>query len=69
MIPCVHGWKDYYHEKELIIEFVNGKYVSIREIDNTQFYDEKKELERINVDSLFAYIDENLHENDVDVWD
>lgn len=69
MIPCVHGWKDYYHEKELIIEFVNGKYVSIREIDKTQFYDEKKELERINVDSLFAYIDENLHENDVDVWD
>ncbi len=69
MIPCAHEWKDYYHENELIIEIVNGKYVSSREIDNTQFYDEKKELERINVDSLFAYIDENLHENDVDVWD
>ena len=31
--------------------------------------DEKKEVERTNVDSLFGYIDENLHENDVDVWD
>ena len=68
-IPCVQEWREYYHEKELIIEFVNGKYVSIREIDNTQFYDEKKEFERKNVDSLFGYIDENLHENDVDVWD
>ena len=68
IIPCVHGQKEYY-EKELIIEFVNGKYVSSHEINNTLFYDEKKEVERTNVDSLFAYIDENLHENDVDVWD
>ena len=68
IIPCVHGRKEYY-EKELIIEFVNGKYVSSREINNTLFYDEKKEVERTNVDSLFGYIDENLHENDVDVWD
>ena len=69
MIPCAHEWKDYYHENELIIEIVNGKYVSSREIDITQFYDEKKEVEKTNVDSLFGYIDENLHENDVDVWD
>ena len=69
MIPCAHEWKDYYHENELIIEIVNGKYVSSREIDITQFYDEKKEVEKTNVDSLFAYINENLHENDVDVWD
>ena len=68
-IPCVHGWRDFYYEKELIIEFVNGKCVSSRDIDNTLFYDEKKEVERTNVDSLFGYIDENLHENDVDVWD
>ena len=69
MIPCAHEWKDYYHENEIIIEIVNGKYVSSREIDITQFYDEKKEVEKTNVDSLFAYINENLHENDVDVWD
>ena len=69
MLPCVHGWRDFYYEKELIIEFVNGKCVSSRDIDNTQFYDEKKELERTNVDSIFGYIDENLNENFNDWWD
>ncbi len=66
MIPCVHGWREYYHEKELIIEFVNGKCVSSRDIDNTLFHDEKKEYERKNVDSLFAYIDEE--EDCDDMW-
>ena len=48
MIPCAHEWKDYYHENELIIEIVNGKYVSSREIDITQFYDEKNVKGRRN---------------------
>ena len=43
IIPCVHGQKEYY-EKELIIEFVNGKCVSSHEIDNIKLYEERRKL-------------------------
>ena len=35
---------DYFYEKELVFEFVNGKCVSSHEIDNVKLYEERRKL-------------------------
>jgi hypothetical protein len=44
MIPSTVWFYDYFYEKELVFDFVNGKCVNSHEIDNVKLYDERLKL-------------------------
>ena len=44
------------YEKELYLRFVNGKYVSFREVDNKYLYEDKKTLAAKEMDGIWEGI-------------
>lgn len=56
MIHYVHMGYASVYEKELFLRFVNGKYVSYREIDNTQLYGDKRAIAEREMDGIWESI-------------
>ena len=56
LIRYVHMGYGSIYEKELYIRFVNGKYVSFREVDNKYLYDDKKTLAEKEMDGIWEGI-------------
>ena len=56
MIRYVHMGYASIYEKELFLRFVKGKYVSCREIDNTQLKDDKNAIAEREMDGIWESI-------------
>jgi hypothetical protein len=56
MIRYVHMGYASVYEKELFLRFVNGKYVSYREIDNTRLKDDKNAIAEREMDGIWESI-------------
>ena len=56
MIRYVHQGYASIYEKELYLRFVNGKYVSYREIDNTRLKDDKNAIAEREMDGIWESI-------------
>ena len=56
MIRYVHMGYASVYEKELFLRFVNGKYVSCREIDNTRLKDDKNAIAEKEMDGIWESI-------------
>ena len=56
MIRYVHMGYASVYEKELFLRFVNGKYVSCREIDNTRLKDDKNAIAEREIDGIGEFI-------------
>ena len=56
LIRYVHMGYGSIYEKELYLRFVNGKYVSFREVDNKYLYKDKKTLAEKEMDGIWEGI-------------